>query len=86
MYDWDEANEEHISLHGLYPEEVEEALEDSKRFFIPAYNTPTEQRYGIVGATFGGRIIRVVYVIRDGRYRVVTAFEASNSEKRRYRR
>ena len=65
---------------------VEEALEDPKRFFIPTYNTPTERRYGIVGTTFGGRIIRVVYVIRDGKYRVITAFGASNSEKRRYRR
>ncbi len=86
VYDWDEANEEHIALHGLEPEEVEEAMEDPNRFFIPTYNIPTERRYGLVGATAGGRIIRVVYTLRNGGYRVITAYDASKPERRRYRR
>ena len=72
MYDWDEANEEHISFHGLDPEEVEEAMEDPKRVSFAAYNAPSERRYSIIGATYGGRILRVVYTIRGNRTRVIT--------------
>lgn len=86
MYYWDEANEEHVALHGLTPEDVEEAVEDPRRFFIPTYNTATERRYGVVGATFGGRIIRVIYTLRNDAYRIVTAHDASKSEKGRYKR
>ena len=86
MYDWDEANEEHIALHGLEPEEVEEALEDPRRVSFSAYNAPSERRFSVVGATVGGRIIRVVYTTRGEKIRVITAWDAKKSERRRYRR
>ena len=86
MYDWDEANEEHIALHGLEPEEVEEAMEDSRRVSFSAYNAPSERRFSIVGATYGGRILRVIYTVRDGKIRVVTAWDAKRSERKRYKR
>ena len=86
VYDWDEANEEHVALHGLDPEEVEEAMEDPERISFAAYNTSTERRYSIVGATYGGRIIRVIYTSRNNRLRVVTARDAKGAERRQYRR
>ena len=86
VYDWDEANEEHVALHGLEPYEVEEAMEDPKRVSFSAYNAPSERRYSIVGATVGGRIIRVIYTLRNDKIRAITAWDAKKSEQRRYKR
>jgi uncharacterized DUF497 family protein len=63
-FDWDEANEEHIALHGVTPEEAEEALTDTHRVGAPAYNTPNERRQAALGATLDGRVLYVVYTLR----------------------
>jgi uncharacterized protein len=84
-FDWDDANIDHIAKHGLIPEEAEEALLDPKGVNIGAYNTPTEKRNSVLGATEGGRILRVVYTKRYGNIRVVTARDANKTEKRIYR-
>ncbi|CAN5880709.1 BrnT family toxin [soil metagenome] len=86
MFDWDDANIDHIARHGLEPKDVEEALLDSESVPMPAYNYGSEKRRGLVGATNGGRILSVVYTERSGKTRPITAREASKSEKRRYRR
>ena len=52
----------------------------------PAYNRLGERRYGLIGATDEGRILTVIYTHRAGRIRVVTARDATHSEKRRYQR
>ena len=39
-FDWDKANTEHIALHGVMPEEAEQALE----------NDPVDLDYEVVGA------------------------------------
>ena len=83
VYDWDEANEEHIALHGLEPEEVEEAMEDPKSVSFSAYNTASERRYSIIGATYGGRILRIIYTMRNGKFRVAGG-DAKKSERRGY--
>ena len=36
-----------------------------------------EERYRSVGLTYGGRLLSVVWTIRDGRVRAITAFPAS---------
>ena len=72
------------SLHGLEPEEVEEAVGDPQRVSFSAYNTAFERRYSIVGATYGGRILRVMYTMRNSKFRVVTARDTKKSERRRY--
>lgn len=83
---WDDANTEHIARHGLEPEDVEEALEDPDGKADDARNTTLERRYAFIGATVSGRILFVVYVLRTEVLRVVTARDATTSEKRRYRR
>ncbi len=85
-YDWDEANIEHIADHDVSPEEVEAALRDPRRIPAPAYSTETERRFAAVGATAEGRILFVVYTQRKGMVRVVTAREAGDRYRRRYRR
>ena len=36
-----------------------------------------EERYRLVGLTSGGRLLSVVFTVRSGRLRAVTAFPAS---------
>jgi uncharacterized DUF497 family protein len=40
----------------------------------------------MVGSTEAGRILFVVYTVRSGRIRPITAREAGDGNKRRYRR
>jgi hypothetical protein len=37
VFDWDDANEEHLARHGVTPEEAEEALTDPRRIGKPAH-------------------------------------------------
>lgn len=86
MFDWDDHNIDHIARHGFYPEDAEEALSDPERITAGTYNAPVEPRWSIIGATYGGRIVRVVYTLRGSKFRVVMVRDATDSEKRRYRR
>lgn len=85
-FDWDDANLDHIAEHDVEPWEVEEVFGDSDRQPAPAYSTPSERRRAIVGMGYGGRILYVVYTVRRGLIRVVTAREAEERFRRLYRR
>lgn len=84
-FEWDEANEDHVLDHGVEPYEVEEAISDPLRVSVNVYGAPRERRYGIAGATGAGRILFVVYAMREGLIRPVTARGAGERDKRRYR-
>jgi len=84
-FDWDEANHAHIAAHGLAPE-VEDALLDPERVGAPAYNVERERRWAAVGATQAGRALLVVFTLRSGPVRVITARDARRAERRRYHR
>lgn len=86
-FQWDEANEEHIARHGIDPEEAEEALSDPDA--VPASIRPApngEWRGALVGQTESGRYLTVIYTYRQDLIRVVTARDATDAERRRYRR
>jgi len=85
-FDWDDANIGHIAAHGLAPEQVEDALLDSGRIGATAYSVGDERRWAAVGATQAGRVLFVVFTLRSGAVRVITAREAGRAERRRYRR
>lgn len=85
LFDWDEHNTDHIADHGLDPDEVEEAFHDPRRIARSTYNTVSERRSAIVGATAAGRLLFVVFTSRHGLIRVVTARDATTMERRRYR-
>jgi uncharacterized protein len=83
-YEWDDANVEHIAEHSVEPEDAEETLEDPRRIPATAYNVPGERRQAILGLTEVGRLLYVVYTLRRGRIRVVTARAADEGESRSY--
>lgn len=86
LFDWDEHNEEHVRNHNVEPGEAEQALADPDRMGAGAYRVAAERRWALLGATEAGRILFVVYTRRCRRLRVVTGREASDREKRRYRK
>jgi uncharacterized DUF497 family protein len=85
MFDWDNANTDHIGLHGVTIEESEEALLDRHRIFDQTQFTD-ERRWAVIGRTETGRVLVVVFTRRGSVIRVVTARDALPRERRRYRR
>ena len=82
-FDWDLGNEEHIARHNVEPYEVEEAMTDPERLGIDVHD---QGKKGIIGQTEDGRILFVVYAIRHGKYRVITARDLTDREKHAFRR
>lgn len=73
-FDWDAANVAHIAEHDVKPEEAEEVLlGDPIDFGFEVVDG--EERWGYIGETNEGRILRVVVTLSGERMRVVTAFE-----------
>ncbi len=84
MFEWDDANIDHIARHGVTTEEAEEALLVRRRVGVPTFRVASERRRAILGRTEEGRYLVVVYTIRHEQVRVVTARDATRGERRRY--
>ena len=83
-FDWDDDNVEHIARHGVSPREAEEAARDSGRVKIRGGRVG---RLALIGMTEAGRVLVVALDREDsGPWRVVTARNASQNEKKSYRR
>lgn len=85
LFDWDDANLEHIAEHDVEPEEAEEAVLDPKRVSRTAYAREGERRYAVLGVTEDGRRLFVVFTRRGLAIRVISARDATDAEKRIYR-
>lgn len=90
-FDWDDANIQHVADDNrLTTDEIEEAFNDPERQRRQAYNQPTpfgiERRQSILGETESGKLLFVVYTIRAGKVRPISAHVASERERREYRR
>ncbi len=85
-FEWDERNIEHIARHSVEPWEAEETLLDVGRVGTAAYNVRGETRWAALGSTESGRVLFVVFTKRPEKVRIVTARDAEDKEKRRYRR
>ncbi len=85
-FDWDTANISHIARHNVISEEVEEALFDPRKIGTLAYQVENEPRWAVLGKSNQGRVLFIVFTRRNNLIRVITARDATNKEKRRYRR
>jgi hypothetical protein len=82
VFEWDDANADHVARHGFSPDEVEEV-------FAGRYKVMRSRdgRYVAFGATFDGRLAYVVYERKPSHVlRVVTARDMKQKERRLYRR
>ena len=85
---WDAGNVPHIQRHKVEPEEAEEALTDPARLSGQTYRDVRtgEPRSIVVGETEDGRLLTVIFTVRDANIRVVTARPATPAEDIEYRR
>lgn len=67
LFDWDNHNEQHIGRHDVEPYEAEEAMSDLLRV---TFDTHGKGIRGVIGKTEDGRILVVIYTMRNGLYRV----------------
>ena len=74
-FEWDEGNrDKNREKHGVSANEMEEVFFDAdKRAYPDPKHSSTEARSIIVGKTKKGRLLFVVYTIRDKKIRVISA-------------
>jgi uncharacterized DUF497 family protein len=81
--DWDNYRIDHVTAHGVEPEEVWEVCEDS----LHLAHRQGENRYRLYGQTAGGRYLFVVLEHVEGSiYKPITARDMSEGEKQNFRR
>jgi uncharacterized DUF497 family protein len=66
--------------------EIEEVFYSGSALPLGVQTRPIhrEQRLGIPGSTFRGRFLQVVFTLRDGLIRPISARPASRREKKQY--
>ena len=80
---WDQHNLKKIQAHGIKAVEVEQALSISP-VIVYEQDADGESRYVYYGETAGLRLLAVVLTERDGKIRVITAYELDAGQKRDY--
>jgi uncharacterized protein len=78
VFDWDDANRNHIARHQVAPEEAEQVI-DNDPLGLDAETVDGEERFPSIGPTDQGRFLLVITTLRYSRIRVVTAFPAPKS-------
>jgi uncharacterized DUF497 family protein len=84
IFDWDDANRNHIVRHNVLPEEVEQLFRN-RPLFLSSYNRNGEERLNFVGETDQGRVLLVVVMWRNDAFRTVTVWDANKSSRNDYR-
>lgn len=82
-FDWDLHNVGHVARHGVAPAEVEEAVE-RPHAIVRAKDVGGEKRWKLFGTSAAGRYLIVVFTIRKGRLRPVTAYAMNQRERKTY--
>ncbi len=86
-FQWDDENLDHIAIHGVEWYEAEDALLKPKSLKFGAHPAPNgEPRDGVLSKTEQGRLLVIIFTIRNGFLRIVTAREANASEKKSFKR
>lgn len=86
-FEWDSGNiSKSVEKHGVTSDEVESIFQIGLAEPIGKQVSPavSEERLCIVGPSVTGRMISIVFTIRDGRVRPISSRIASRKEKRLY--
>jgi uncharacterized DUF497 family protein len=86
LFDWDEANQEHLARHCVTPQEAEEVVlgEPLDTEMQIAGGGNGEERLLQLGETAKGRILQLVTTWRGGKVRVISAWDAPKQLKSYY--
>jgi hypothetical protein len=80
LFEWDEGNREHIARHRISPREAEEVILRDP-LDIELQHEGVEERLLHLGETARGRILQIVTTWRQGRVRVLSAWDAPQQLK-----
>lgn len=86
-FQWDAANTaKNLLKHDVRMSEIEEVFYSGSALPLGIQLTPKhqEQRLGILGSTFTGRFLQVVFTLRDGQIRPISARPANRKERKQY--
>jgi uncharacterized DUF497 family protein len=83
VFDWDRSNLGKIAVHRLKASEVEQAL-SHEPISIYDQTADDENRYVYYGETKRGLLLAIVLTERDGKIRVITAYDLDAGQKRDY--
>jgi uncharacterized DUF497 family protein len=85
-FDWDDANREHLARHSVTPQEAEEVVLGAPLDIELqlAEGSGGEERMLHVGETRKGRILELVSTWRDGKARIISAWDAPRQSKLDY--
>ena len=82
-FDWDDDNHSHLAQHQVSPGEFEQLLNNDP-VDVDYGLVNDEERFRSVGLTDQGRLLSVVWTVRNGKVRAITAFPASVLDKKAY--
>ena len=82
-FDWDEQNERHLANHDISRSNAEDVL-SGNHILLEYQMEGNEQRWIAVGATRTGRILNIVFAVRDEAVRPVTGWVADKETARVY--
>jgi uncharacterized DUF497 family protein len=86
-FDWDQGNSsKSVTKHGVEADEVESVFELKLGASMGTQITPPveEERLCVVGPSLKGRLISVVFTLRDGKVRPISSRKANRKEKLKY--
>lgn len=84
VFRWNVWNVEHVGQHGVLPWEAEEVVACARR---PYPTRRTDDKWLVLGRTWGGRYLQVIYLLDDdGRAFVIHARPLTERERRKLKR
>lgn len=87
QFDWDDGNRtKSVSKHAVSTVETEEVFLSGQAAPLGMQISPEapEERLGIVGPTYMGRILHVVFTLREGKIRPISTRPAHRRERELY--
>ena len=72
-FDWDAGNRDHLARHGISAAEFEQGFRNQP-IQIDEYQVRGEWRTKVIAITDAARLLELVYTVREGLIRAVTAF------------
>ena len=85
-FEWDQGNKnKNYQKHGVTDQECEEAFFDPhKKILKDVFHSHHEQRYILLGETKKERRLFIVFTMRAGRARVISARDLNKKERKLY--
>jgi uncharacterized DUF497 family protein len=86
-FEWDDGNvTKSVTKHGITNLEAESVFEDiNKLIGYDSRHSESELRFDCLGTSLNNRILRITFVTRSGKIRIISARNGSQKEKAKYK-